>query len=103
MPTLLAIGTGKGLFLATSDDRRRWRVGGPHFPMTGVYAVGVDKRPESPRLLASISSSHFGPSVATSDTLGASWHEPDHPPVTFPADTGASLGRVWQLAPAGPD
>ena len=41
MATLLAIGTAKGLFLATSaDDRRSWEVTGPHFPMTGVYAVG---------------------------------------------------------------
>lgn len=35
MPTLLAIGTGKGLFLATSDDRRRWQVSGPHFRRLG--------------------------------------------------------------------
>lgn len=104
MATLLAIGTGKGLFLATSTDgRRTWTVSGPHFPMTGVYAVAIDKRPDTPRLIAGMTSSHFGPSVATSDDLGASWHDPDHAPVAFPADTGASLGRVWQLTPAGAD
>ncbi|MGV9809101.1 WD40/YVTN/BNR-like repeat-containing protein [Micromonospora chersina] len=103
MTTLLAIGTGKGLFLATSTDRRDWAVSGPHFPMTGVYAVAVDKRPGRPRLLAGMTSSHFGPSVATSDDLGGSWQEPEQAPVAFPADTGASLGRVWQLTPAGPD
>ncbi|MBM0238596.1 exo-alpha-sialidase [Micromonospora sp. ATA32] len=103
MATLLAIGTGKGLFLATSaDGRRSWEVSGPHFPMTGVYAVAVDKRRGTPRLLAGMTSSHFGPSVATSDDLGASWREPDEAPVAFPADTGATLGRVWQLTPAGP-
>ena len=52
-----------------------------------------------PRLLAGVTSSHFGPSVATSDDLGASWDEPDEAPVAFPADTGVSLGRVWQLMP----
>ncbi|MER7893692.1 exo-alpha-sialidase [Micromonospora sp. NPDC094482] len=104
MSTLLAIGTGKGLFLATSTDgRRNWQVSGPHFPMTGVYAVAIDKRRSTPRLLAGMTSSHFGPSVATSDDLGASWQEPEQPPVAFPADTGASLDRVWQLTPAGPD
>ncbi|MGK5739812.1 WD40/YVTN/BNR-like repeat-containing protein [Micromonospora sp. URMC 103] len=104
MTTLLAIGTSKGLFLATSTDgRRTWRVDGPRFPMTGVYAVGIDKRRAAPRLLASTTSSHFGPSVAVSDDLGASWQEPEQAPVAFPADTGASLGRVWQLTPAGPD
>ena len=41
--SLLAIGTGKGLFLARSDDdRRTWTVSDPHFPMTGVYAVAFD-------------------------------------------------------------
>ena len=71
MATLLAIGTAKGLFLATSaDDRRSWEISGPHFPMTGVYAVAVDTRRATPRLLAGVTSSHFGPSVATSDDLG---------------------------------
>ncbi|MER5705292.1 exo-alpha-sialidase [Micromonospora sp. NPDC002296] len=103
MTTLLAIGTGKGLFLATSTDgRRSWQIGGPHFPMTGVYAVAVDKRRAVPRLLAGTSSSHFGPSLATSDDLGSSWQEPEHAPVAFPADTAASLGRVWQITPGGP-
>lgn len=94
---LLAVGTGKGLFLATSADRRHWQVHGPHFPMTGVYAVAIDTRRDRPRLLAGMTSEHFGPSVAISDDLGASWQEPEHAPVAFPADTGESLARVWQL------
>ncbi|QGN49289.1 exo-alpha-sialidase [Micromonospora sp. WMMC415] len=104
MATLLAIGTAKGLFLATSTDgRRTWEVTGPRHPMTGVYAVAIDTRRASPRLLAGTTSSHFGPTVATSDDLGATWREPEHAPVAFPADTGVSLGRVWQLTPAGAD
>jgi hypothetical protein len=99
MTALLAIGTGKGLFLATSDDRRSWQVSGPHFPMTGVYAVAIDKRAGAPRLLVGVASSHFGPSVAISDNLGTSWQEPEQATVAFPADTGASLERVWQIAP----
>ncbi|HZN19941.1 MAG TPA: exo-alpha-sialidase [Micromonosporaceae bacterium] len=103
MAVLMAIGTGKGLFLARSEDERKsWEVSGPHFPMSGVYAVGIDCRRATPRLLAGATSSHFGPSVSTSDDLGASWHEPDHAPLAFPADTGAALARVWQLKPAGP-
>ncbi|MEV6523629.1 exo-alpha-sialidase [Longispora sp. NPDC051575] len=104
MTVLLAIGTGKGLFLATSEDRRTWELTGPHFPMTGVYSVAIDTRAGRPRLLAGIDSSHFGPSVATSDDLGATWQEPDTAPIAFPADTGEALRRVWQLTPgAGPD
>jgi photosystem II stability/assembly factor-like uncharacterized protein len=104
MTVLLAVGTGKGLFLARSDESRRsWRWSGPHFPMTAVYAVAIDKRRGTPRLLTGITSSHFGPSLATSDDLGASWQEPPQAPVAFPADTGATLERVWQIAPAPAD
>jgi hypothetical protein len=102
--TMLAIGTGKGLFLARSDDdRKSWDLSGPHFPMTGVYAVGIDTRRHPPRLLAAVESSHFGPIVATSDDLGTTWHEPDEPPIAFPEGSDTSLKRVWQIAPAPAD
>jgi hypothetical protein len=100
MTVLLAIGTGKGLYLARSgDDRRSWRISGPHHPMNAVYAVAIDRRREPPRLLVGVSSSHFGPSVSTSDDLGESWQEPEQAPVAFPEDTGATLERVWQITP----
>jgi hypothetical protein len=98
--SLLAIGTGKGLFLARSeDDRHTWQLGGPHFPMTGVYSVGIDTRRDPVRLLAGVESSHFGPIVATSDDLGASWKEPDVRPIAFPDASDVSLVRVWQITP----
>jgi len=103
MSVLLALGTAKGLFLARSEnDRKTWTVSGPHFPMTGVYSVCIDTRGATPRLLAGVSSSHFGPTVAVSDDLGGSWREPDHAPVAFPEDTGTTLERVWQLRTDGP-
>jgi photosystem II stability/assembly factor-like uncharacterized protein len=102
MTVLLAIGTQKGLFLARSeDDRRSWQIGPAHFPMQAVYSVAVDTRRSTPRLLAGAQSSHFGPSVAISDDLGATWQEPDAAPLAFPVDTGAAVERVWQIAPAG--
>lgn len=100
---LLAVGTQKGLFLARRRGGGRWEVDGPHFPMQAVYSVGVDTRRSVPRLLVGADSSHFGPSVLHSDDLGATWREPAAPAVRFPADTGASLERVWQLHPAGPE
>lgn len=100
MTTVLAIGTRKGLWVATSEnDRQTWEVAGPHHPMTDVYAVGFDTRRATPRLLAGVNSEHYGPSVAYSDDLGRTWHEPDHAPIAFPVDTGAALARVWQFAP----
>jgi hypothetical protein len=98
---LLAIGTRKGLWLATSQNGRSgWEITGPHLPVTDVYAVAIDTRGATPRVLAGATSEHWGPSVATSDDLGQTWQEPDHAPVAFPQDTGESLARVWQLAPA---
>ena len=55
---------------------------------------------QSPRLLAAVESSHFGPIVATSDDLGATWHEPDERPIAFPEGStsipsaGSALKRV---------
>jgi hypothetical protein len=99
MAVVLAIGTRKGMWLATSTDRVTWEITGPHHPMTEVYALGFDTRRPAPRLLAGVTSEHYGPSVAVSDDLGATWREPDHAPIAFPEDTGAALTRVWQFAP----
>ena len=100
MSVLLMIGTGKGLFLAQRDEvGQEWRVSVPHFPVTAVYAVGIDPRPGAPRLLTAIDNSHFGPSVAVSDDLGGSWREPEEAPIAFPSGTDTSLRRVWAFAP----
>lgn len=97
---LLAIGTAKGLFLARSADRRTWQLSDLKFPMNAVYAVAVDTRGDVARILVSATSEHWGPSVFHSDDLGETWAEPDDGAIAFPADTGASLERAWQIAPS---
>ncbi|MCZ7434564.1 WD40/YVTN/BNR-like repeat-containing protein [Streptomyces sp. WMMC1477] len=103
---LLAVGTRKGLFLF----RRRagagpvpagggWQRIGTHFTDQAVSALTLDTRSGRPRMLVGGDSAHWGPSVFSSTDLGASWHEPGRPAVRFPAGTGASLERLWQLAP----
>ena len=97
---LLAVGTRKGLFLGRSDGKRDdWAFDGPIFPMNAVYAVAIDTRRQSPRLLVGAMSEHWGPSVFTSDDLGKTWDEPEHGAVVFPAETEATLEQVWQLTP----
>lgn len=99
MEVLLAIGTRKGLWLARSGDgRSSWEVSGPQFPIADVKAVAIDTRGSTPRLLAGVLNSHFGPTAVVSNDLGVSWSEPDDAPIAFPEDTGAALEGVWQLA-----
>lgn len=96
---VLAIGTRKGLWLATSTDRANWNITGPHFLMDEVAALAIDTRSGTPRILAGIMSWHWGPCVVHSDDLGATWSEPEDGAVRFPEDTGEALTRVWQLQP----
>ncbi|OEU96526.1 WD40/YVTN/BNR-like repeat-containing protein [Streptomyces oceani] len=103
---ILAVGTRKGLFLARravdQRDSTGWEFDGPHFNAQAIYSVGfVPRAGAPPRVLVGGDSAHWGPSVFHSDDLGATWIEPEQPAVRFPADTGASLERVWQLEPAG--
>ncbi len=104
MTDLLAIGTRKGLFLARSDDdRRTWKVDGPHLLAQEVAAVSVDTRRPVPRILAAILYGHWGPTVMWSDDLGVTWEETESGAIRFPEDTGAALARVWQLRPDSAD
>ena len=48
---VLAIGTKKGLWLATSPDRKDWSLSGPHFLMSEVPSIGIDTRDGRTRIL----------------------------------------------------
>lgn len=102
--TLVLVGTAKGLFsLRSTDGRRRFELDGPALAGEEVYATCIDLRGPSPRLLAGSVSMHWGPIVRRSEDGGRSWTEQDDAALAFPADTGAALARIWQLAAAGPD
>jgi photosystem II stability/assembly factor-like uncharacterized protein len=69
----LLIGTHKGAFFLTSDERRQqWKVDGPHFAGWDVYHVkGSPADPD--RLYAAQSRGWFGQVVQRSDDGGATW------------------------------
>ena len=100
---LLAIGTKKGLWLATSSDRATWSLSGPHFLMNEIPSIGIDTRSGRTRILVGVRSEHWGPTVAHSDDLGATWTEPDHGAIRFGDGDGAALERVWQIRPDAED
>ena len=70
----LLVGTRKGAFILTSDERRQtWAVDGPHFPGWEVYHVNGS--PVDPnRLYASQSTSWFGQLIQRSDDGGTTWN-----------------------------
>ncbi len=100
---VLAIGTKKGMWLASSQDRENWSFTGPHFFMNEIPSIGIDTRGGRTRIMVGVRSEHWGPTVAHSDDLGATWTEPEQGAITFPEDTGAALERVWQIQPDSAD
>jgi hypothetical protein len=100
---VLAIGTRKGLWLATSTDRTSWDLSAPHFLMHEVPSVAVDTRGGATRLLVGLRSEHWGPTVVHSDDLGGTWSEPEKGAIGFGPDDDAAVERVWQVQPDSAD
>jgi hypothetical protein len=97
--TVVAIGTRKGLWVARSEDRKRWSVEGPQFLMSEVAAVAFDTRRGRARILAGVMSWHWGPTVQVSEDGGRTWTEEERRAIAFDKEDDAALKRVWQLTP----
>ena len=104
------VGTRKGAFVLTSDERRRdWEVSGPHFAGWEVYHLkGSPVDPD--RIWASQSGGWFGQIVQRSDDGGRSWNAVgndftyDGVPGTHQWYDGTphpwEFARVWHLEPS---
>jgi photosystem II stability/assembly factor-like uncharacterized protein len=104
------IGTRKGAFVATSDEKRqRWQIDGPHFAGWEIYHLKgspVDQQ----RIYASQSTSWFGQLIQRSDDGGKTWQPVgnkfayDGVPGTHQWYDGTphpwEFARVWHLEPA---
>ncbi|MHB8588346.1 MAG: WD40/YVTN/BNR-like repeat-containing protein [Candidatus Dormibacteraceae bacterium] len=106
----LLVGTHKGAFVLTSDERRRdWKVDGPHFAGWDVYHVkGSPADPD--RLYAAQSRGWFGQVVQRSNDGGATW-EPVGNQFQYDGATSThkwydntdhpyEFLRVWHLEPS---
>jgi photosystem II stability/assembly factor-like uncharacterized protein len=104
------VGTRKGAFLLTSDERRQdWKVSGPQFAGWEVYHLaGSPADPD--RLYASQSTGWFGQLIQRSDDGGASW-EPVGNDFSYAGVPGThqwydgtphpwEFARVWHLEPS---
>ena len=106
----ILVGTRKGAFLLTSDERRRaWDVSGPHFAGWEIYHVAAS--PVDPdRIYASQSTGWFGQLIQRSDDGGQSW-EPVGNDFSYAGVPGThqwydgtqrpwEFARVWHLEPS---
>ena len=93
------VGTKKGAFIYTSDAKReRWEVSEPLFTGWSVYHMAGDNRDSVPRLYAAANHWAWGRSVARSKDLGKTW-ESRSPGLSFPSDSGLSVGNAWNVTP----
>jgi hypothetical protein len=95
--TVLAIGTRKGLFFASSRDRRKWRLSEPHFAGIAVPHAILDPR-DGRTVYASVDSNHWGPTIQRTTTFGARWLKDGTQPA-YPKDSGLAVKRAWHVEP----
>ena len=104
------VGTRKGAFILTSDDKRtNWSVQGPHFPGWEVYHLkGSSIDPN--RIYVSQSTGWFGQLIQRSDDGGQSW-QPMNNEFAYKGVPGThqwydgtphpwDFKRVWHLEPS---
>src|SRR4051794_39662180 len=96
---VLLIGTVKGVFLYHSDEQRReWRLTGPHLGGWGVFSVGGDSR--NRRILVGTEQFMYGPTIRTSRDFGVTWEKVERDPrFAEGATTKAELKHLWQIVP----
>ncbi|MCI0777199.1 MAG: exo-alpha-sialidase [Chloroflexi bacterium] len=97
----LIVGTKKGGFIYTSDEKREaWELSDPILPGWSVYHAEVDTRSTPARFYLAANHWAWGPSVARSTDL-KDW-DFRSPGLAFPEDLGIVVQNVWNVCP-GPD
>ncbi len=94
---LLTIGTKKGLFLLSSEDRQSWDIKGPLLKGHRIYNAILDPRNHY-RLFAADNGDFFGSFLRYSDDFGETWLEPEHG-LQFPQESGEKLNAIWLIEP----
>src|SRR5580704_12353565 len=93
------VGTRKGVFIFTSDPRRRsWKIDGPHIAGQAIYHVVADSREERNTLFAAVSSGWFGSDIHRSGDGGRTWQATSGG-LRFAEDSGLSTKCVWHIRP----
>jgi photosystem II stability/assembly factor-like uncharacterized protein len=99
--TLLAVGTKRGLFFLTSQDRKTWSCEPPAFKGTRVFYAKLDQR-DGHRLFAAQNGDFFGSFLHYSDDFGTTWNEPEQG-IKFPEGSEEKLQNIWVIEPGRAD
>lgn len=98
---VLLVGTRKGAFIVEGDaERTQWSVRSSSHMGQNVMHMNYD--PRTGTTLAAVGDPWFGSRVYRSNDLGQTWDEPQVG-ITFPADSGRSLEKIWHVSPGRAD
>lgn len=98
---MVLVGTRKGAFIMEAGPARTdWEVRGPYLEGQNIMHMALDPRTRT--LFAAVGDPWFGSRVYRSADLGHTWDEPQSGPA-FPAETGLTLQKVWNVTPGRPD
>src|SRR3954469_13688454 len=95
----LYIATRKGIWIASSGDRKRWTLSEPTFLGTQCHHVVLDPRDRT-TLLACSRQWHLGPTVFRRRDGGTTWKEAATPPQFAKGEPrGRAVDHVFWLTP----
>ncbi len=93
---LVMVGTQKGAFLFSSDERREsWEITGPLLKGWSVFNLALDQR-SAPTLYAAVGHFIYGPAIHISADLGQTWQQVEHVPKY---ESSHTLNNVWCVVP----
>jgi hypothetical protein len=95
------VGTRKGAFAFRTRDRKKWDIEGPYFPGEEVNHVAQDPR-DPRRMYAAAGTTWFGPHLQASTDGGKTWKLSENG-LTVASLPGATLKRLWHIAPGAAD
>ncbi|MBI3828159.1 MAG: exo-alpha-sialidase [Planctomycetes bacterium] len=94
----LLVGTKRGLFIGTSDTKRKkWSFSAPCLGGLPVNIAVADTR-NGTTLYAGVNSWHWGPCIQISKDMGKTWKLAKKQP-RFPKDAKKPVESIWQIQP----
>ena len=94
---LVLVGTKRGLFFLTSQDRETWETHSTALHGNRVFYATLDQR-QGCRLFAADNGDFFGTFLRYSDDFGQTWHEPEQG-IQFSPESGEKLINIWIIEP----